>query len=103
MYGVNTAKRCPARKPMETWVENVCGVDIKMGLRTERIDENAFFRTCPPGEIITVCFAHYGYKMPSYSVRFNTLTDATTLEDAVRSLIEKHGTKGRWWGFVDEF
>ena len=102
-YGIKLTKRVPAGTPMQTWTEHVCGIDIKMGLRTERLDEFCCFRTCPPGEIVTICFAHYGYKMPSYSVRYNTLTDSTSIEDAVTSLISEHGTRGRWWGFVDEF
>lgn len=103
MYGIKTTKRCPARQAMETWTEHVCGIDIKFGLRTWRLDENCCFRSCPPGEIVTVCFRHYGYKMPSYSIKFNTLTDSTTIENAVAELIKQHGTHGEFWGFVDEF
>lgn len=103
MNGIKLTRRCPARERMQTWTEKICGIEIQFGLRTERLDENCCFRTCPPGEKITICFAHFGYKMPSYSVTFNNLISETTKEDAVMQLIKEHGTRGRWWGFVDEF
>ena len=89
---------------METWIEKICGRDVKFGLRTERDDENIYNRTCPPGAIVTMCFRPYGYKAPGFeSVRFNTLTDDTTKEEVLAGLIQRHGTHGVFYGFVDEF
>lgn len=88
---------------MQTWTETICGRDVKFGLRTE-CNKDPFKRTCPEGAIITICFRPYGYKAPGFeAVRINTLIDDTTKEDAVNGLIQRHGTHGYIYGFVDEF
>lgn len=90
---------------MLTWNENLCGVDVKFGLRTERNEDNFWRRCCPCGAWITICFRPYGYKKigGGGSIKFNTLYDEYTKETAVAELIKRYGTHGVFWGFEDEF
>lgn len=88
---------------METWAENLCGREVKFGLRTERNDDEFWRRCCPCGAWVTICFRPYGLVGGFESIKFNTLFSDYTNESAVAELIRRHGTHGVFGGFVDEF
>lgn len=60
-------------------------------------------RTTPPGEAVEVHYQSNPDLYISDKITFNTLTDETTIDEAITDLISKHGNKGRFWAVVREF